>query len=578
MRPLLALTLPVLVATAACGSIEGSGTYGPQSESGTSADSGSSGTSGPGLDEEGAQGEMAAGTAEQDPGADSEANSESGPAMDASDDGVSGPGDGFREFRQRLADGQIPKPGTFDSAGFFSEHRTALPPASCGERLCVQPLLGVLGDPAHGTVSTVLQVGLTSALASTAPAVRPPLDITVVVDTSASMAREEKLSSVQTALSSLLSGLDHGDRFALVTFGNEATEQLPLSEVGLYREQAQGAIDNLRADGGTNLFAGLVTAYDTAARAYDIRRESRVILVNDGLPSVGTTSAPDILETGRSRTAGGIGFSAIGLGNEFSRDLLRNLARQADGKYYFVPHAEGVSAAFEQELAYTAAAVAFDISVEIETHGDYRVDQALGSAFWETTETRTSLEIPGVFESSWDPNKAGVSGSAEEGSALLLELSPEPLSLSKSQGEVATIHLSFREPGTDRRVTDRIDVTYPLPPGTYPNGGYFDPAGPATAQKSFLMLHLYKGIEGACATFHREGDVQAAAETLWALRTAARDFNDGPNDIRGDEDDAGYPDIWEDVQLLDDLLNVLAAHGYAVNRNRAEALDPWPVD
>jgi Ca-activated chloride channel family protein len=89
-------------------------------------------------------------------------------------------------LRGQLEAGMVPTPAALDAAGFFAEHHIELPPPTCGARLCVQPMLAVMGNLLDGQNCTLLHVGLNSPLVAD-PGERPPLSLAVVVDVSGSM-------------------------------------------------------------------------------------------------------------------------------------------------------------------------------------------------------------------------------------------------------------------------------------------------------------------------------------------------------------------------------------------------------
>ena len=65
--------------------------------------------------------------------------------------GVSQPGaQDFGRVRSIIEAGELPSADLFDSMGFFSEHKFELPPADCGQDLCVHAQLGVGGNLMNG--------------------------------------------------------------------------------------------------------------------------------------------------------------------------------------------------------------------------------------------------------------------------------------------------------------------------------------------------------------------------------------------------------------------------------------------
>ncbi|HEY3234548.1 MAG TPA: VWA domain-containing protein, partial [Polyangiaceae bacterium] len=200
----------------------------------------------------------------------------------------------FGFFRSEVNAGRVPPPNALDAAGFFAEHFNALPPPTCGERICLQQMLGVMGNLLNGGNCTMLELGLNSPLEAN-PGARPPLSLAVVVDVSGSMAGE-KIQFVRDGLGLLIDGMQDIDQLALIKYSDTATTVAPLQPLSGHRVELRNASLALAAGGGTNLAAGLETGYREIQAHYDTTRQNRVILMSDGVPTSGITSTSSILD------------------------------------------------------------------------------------------------------------------------------------------------------------------------------------------------------------------------------------------------------------------------------------------
>ena len=82
---------------------------------------------------------------------------------------------------------------------------------------------------------------------------RSPIDIVVALDVSGSM-RVEKLDLCKETLHLLLRELHHDDRFALISFSEDAVIEVPMQKVNeRNKQQALHAIDRLSVKGRTNI-------------------------------------------------------------------------------------------------------------------------------------------------------------------------------------------------------------------------------------------------------------------------------------------------------------------------------------
>jgi Ca-activated chloride channel family protein len=470
-------------------------------------------------------------------------------------------------FRDQLEAGQVPTLASLDAPGFFAEHYIELPPPACGERICLQPIVAVMGNLMNGSPCTMLQLGLNSPIAAD-PAMRPPLDLAVVVDVSGSM-QGEKLTYVKEGLGLLIDAMRDADRLALITYSSGAQVLHELGEVGLRRAELRRSVSELIAEGGTNIEAGLTLGYQSLLMDLDPEREHRVILLSDGNPTEGITDTPSILASSGGFNSEGIGLSTIGLGADFNIDLMRKLSQQADGNFYFLEDAGAVREVFEEELAFFVVPVALELELELRAGESYDFSRAYGAPLWRDTSDGGQLEIPSVFlahrESDQDVTEDD--GRRGGGSSLIVELLPKGSALDAIDAEVATVDLTFRDPSSDELVQESITLRYPGRLGSVPEAGYFEAERLSSAHKSFVMLNVFSGMENAIAAFHED---TASAETiadLDALIDAVRDYNDEIDD----------KDIELDLELLDMLRANLVRAGVP-DGTRPPRLDPWPSD
>jgi Ca-activated chloride channel homolog len=506
----------------------------------------------------------------------------SGPIGPSTGSGGAGPGTGntnvsisgsqdFGYFRRLLDAGQVPRPGDFDAAGFFAEHHTALPPPTCGERICLQTLLGVMTSLSADAGCTMLQLGLNSPIEAN-PGNRPPLNLSVVVDVSGSMAAAGKIDFVRQGLGLLIDGLRDGDNLAIVTYSTDVAVPFPMADITLNRAQARAVASGLVAAGSTNLYGGLERGYAEAARHYDSGRQNRVIMLSDGQPTAGIVDAASIVAMSRAHNSDGIGLTTIGLGTDFNAALMRDLALQADGNFYFLEDSAAVGEVFTEELSYFTVPVAFDLRLRLTAGAPYAFGRAYGSPFWVDTAAGGELAIPSVFlahrESDDDQTPDG--GRRGGGSALLVELEPRALADDGSgatTAEVGRVELSFREPGTNRIVTEAVTIAYPFASWVMPEAGYFQGRDIAVVQKSFVMLNIYIGIERASHAFHENDDAPGALAGLRRLLAAVDDYNEEIADA----------DIASDRALLVQLIAVIERNGIPRVEQPPRA-NPWPAD
>jgi Ca-activated chloride channel homolog len=195
--------------------------------------------------------------------------------------------------------------------------------------------------------------------------VRPDASLTLVIDTSGSMAIESRLETVKDALRFLADRLGRNDRVAIVTFGDDARIVLD-STRATDRSRILAAIDELQPGGSTNAEAGLRLGYVIARRNLVEGGVNRVVLASDGVANVGLTDADAILGAIARDAAAGIELVSVGVGmGNFNDALLEKLADHGHGFYAYVNGPVDARQLFGERLAGTVATVARDAKVRV---------------------------------------------------------------------------------------------------------------------------------------------------------------------------------------------------------------------
>lgn len=475
----------------------------------------------------------------------------------------------FGYFRRLLEDGQVPRVGDFSASGFFGEHFLPLPTPDCGERVCLQAMSAVMANLMDGAGCSMLRLGLNSPIVVD-PDNRPPLSLAVVVDLSGSMEAGGKLDFVQQGLDILIDEMRDGDEIAIITYSTNANVVFGLAPVATNRSALRNIVRDMRATGNTNLHAGLEAGYTELLDNYDSGRQQRVILLSDGQPTQGVTDMDQILSMSAAYNSEGIGLTTVGLGTEFNIALMRDLSLRGDGNFYFLENSGAVSEVFTEELAYFTVPVAYDLTLELTSGSAYTFGRAFGSPLWEDTTNGGRLELPSVFlahrESDDDVTEEG--GRRGGGSALLVELMPRPdADPELTEVEMATVTMTFREPGTDEIIRQERTMLYPFNPNIIIARGFFESPVVSMVQKTFVMLNIYVGIEMACTFFH-EGNGVAAIPMLERIIAAVEDYNEEIDDT----------DMVYNLELLRDLLALIDSLTTAEPEPSDIPENPWPAD
>src|SRR3972149_2936791 len=158
----------------------------------------------------------------------------------------------------------------------------------------------------------------------------------------------EKMPYVKQSLKIFLHSLASNDIVSIVIFSTNARVLAPAKKVG-DGSWIESAINELRPDASTNLYDGLMLGFREVERNFDVRRNNRVILLTDGIATVGVPDPNRIANDARVYNDRGIFLSTIGLGRKKNDSLLSTLARQGKGGYHFVDSAQEMGKVFRQE-------------------------------------------------------------------------------------------------------------------------------------------------------------------------------------------------------------------------------------
>ncbi len=194
-------------------------------------------------------------------------------------------------------------------------------------------------------------------------------DYVFVLDVSGSM--QGKLPMLVAGVVKALGGLHETDRFRIVTFneaGREATRGWTPA-TGDNVRQISAALEQLRANGGTNIYSGLETAF----RALDSDRVTTVLLVTDGVTNTGVIDPKAFAVLVKQYDVRLFGFL---LGNSANWPLMEVITKASGGFYAAVSNADDIMG----QLLLAKSKIRF----EALHHADLRVD---GVKVFDTTDT-----------------------------------------------------------------------------------------------------------------------------------------------------------------------------------------------
>lgn len=193
---------------------------------------------------------------------------------------------------------------------------------------------------------------------------RKPFNLVFLIDTSGSMAGENRLGLVQKSLKLLVENLSSKDSVGIVTYAGSSTIALkPTND----KKKILKAIDSLSAGGSTHGSAGIEDAYELAQKHFIKGGYNRVILATDGDFNVGITSEKDLLDLIKQKAQSGIYLSVFGYGmGNYKDSMLQKLADSGNGNYGYIDTLLEAKKHLVEQVGATLITVAKDVKIQVE--------------------------------------------------------------------------------------------------------------------------------------------------------------------------------------------------------------------
>lgn len=313
------------------------------------------------------------------------------------------------------------------------------------------------------------RISLRSSASETA---RAPLSVHLVLDVSGSMSGNA-IDNARKAAQSLVERLDAKDDFSMVTFSNSAEVLVADGPVGPRRKKILETIEQVHANGGTNISAGLDLGY---AQAHDPKISPEavkiVMFLSDGHANGGDTRPESLAERSARAFQDGIQTSAFGLGADFDAPLMSSIADRGAGGYYFLADSSQIAGALAKEMDSRLVPAALGVEVRVRLRPDVIPLRVYGS---HALEQREAAQVR-AQEVAMDVNAAKKQGIArdrqedapggmrffmpafakDDRHAILMELQIPPGTGSRPLGSV---EIKYKDRVRKKNTTDELPVT-----------------------------------------------------------------------------------------------------------------------
>ncbi len=165
---------------------------------------------------------------------------------------------------------------------------------------------------------------------------KKPVDVSLVIDVSGSMAGE-KISSARNSLVQFINLLDEDDRVQVVAFSTSVNTIVQLTSVGAQRDAVIRRVSGIIEGGNTQLYGATLTAYNDLKNASDPKHIRAVVVLSDGQDNASKLTLDQLVaQIGASGEDSGsaIKLFTIAFGKDADKDILSRMAEATGGKTY----------------------------------------------------------------------------------------------------------------------------------------------------------------------------------------------------------------------------------------------------
>lgn len=382
----------------------------------------------------------------------------------------------FQLAREALAKGTRVERERIRPEEFYNAFNYGDPTPTLAEKISCQ-----VEQSAHPLIQRRNLVRIAMKVAAAGRGADQPLRLTLLLDTSGSMEREDRRATVRAAVQSLVSLLGPRDEITLIGFARQPrliAESINGSEAG----KLVNAIASTPAEGGTNLEEAIKLGGEMARRHFDTGAQNRLVLITDGAANLGDANRDHLAAAIEQLRSEGIALDACGVGIDGLDDaMLESLTRKSDGRYYTLNSVEDADAKFAHQLAGALRPAAKNVKLQV------RFNPSRVKAY-----RLIGFEQHRLREEDFRNDKVDAAElAAEEAGVAVYQVEPLP----QGEGELGEVFVRFLDASTGQMV----ERSWPLP---------YDPKAPAFDRATSTMQ--LAGTAALLAEALQHGDKESA--------------------------------------------------------------------
>ena len=378
-----------------------------------------------------------------------------------------------------------------------------------------------------------------------------------LIDTSGSMNEPDKLDMAIEGFKRLTKALRKDDTgtfgkdaiISVVTYAGNSDVLIDGCPVSDYKKIFK-ALDDIKADGGTNGSGGIEAAYECALDHYIEGGNNRVIIASDGDMNLGVTSQSGLVDLIKEKKESGVFLTTLGFGSgNYSDANMEQIADAGNGNYYYIDCIEEADHVLVDKLMQTTVTVAKDVKFQAEFNPNVVSEYRL-IGYENRTMSAKDFE---------DDTKDGGEVGAGQQVTVVYELVPagktsggKELKYQKTEAkgdsdDILTLSIRYKHPKKDNSELEEYAVTQ------QGNGNEEDWAFVAGLAEFSLVLHNsdYKGKAslGQAISLLQQGSTdELRTDCYRMIKSLDMDDEYEYNDYEA-EDDSDYDKKDDDVEV-----------------------------
>lgn len=187
-----------------------------------------------------------------------------------------------------------------------------------------------------------------------------PLNIALVLDNSTSM-KGPRLDILRAATKEIIDDLGEKDIVSVISFNDRAKVLLP-SQSQPSAIKIETALNDLYAEGGTEIFQGIEAGYEEIRKHPTLNYVNHIILITDGHTYGDEDNCITLANTAADQD---IGISGLGIGIEWNDEFIDQLCALTGGQSLFIHDLDQVKEFLEHSIASLKEAFSRRLTLEI---------------------------------------------------------------------------------------------------------------------------------------------------------------------------------------------------------------------